>query len=59
MRLITNTELSSRTDVELAVLFGIFSNALGQTTPGRPDRRSVIASLQGSLFRIGHASHPF
>ena len=46
MKLITDTELSSRTDVELAVLFHMAAQALGRTAPGTPARRTVIASLQ-------------
>jgi hypothetical protein len=46
MRLITDTELSSRTDVELAVLFHMVAGALGHTAPGTPGRQAVIASLQ-------------
>ncbi len=46
MRLITDTELTSRTDVELAVLFHMVSNALAVAKPGSPARRTVIASLQ-------------
>ena len=46
IRLITDTELASRTDVELAVLFHMVSNALAVAKPGSPARRTVIASLQ-------------
>jgi len=46
MRLITDTDLASRTDVELAVLFHMVSQALGRTRPGTPGRQAVIASLQ-------------
>ena len=46
MRLISNTELASRTDAELAVLFHMVSNDLGRTKPGTLDRRKVIGSLQ-------------
>ena len=46
MRLITDKELTSRTDVELAVLFQMVSNALAHAQPGSPGRRRVIASLQ-------------
>jgi hypothetical protein len=46
MRLVTDTELSSRTDVELAVLFHMAAEALGCTASGTPERRTVIASLQ-------------
>ena len=46
MRLITETELSGRTDVELAVLFQVVSQALAAAKPGTPARRNVIASLQ-------------
>lgn len=45
MRLITDTELTNRTDVELAVLFHMVANALGQTRPGTPERGRVVASL--------------
>jgi hypothetical protein len=54
MRLITDTELTSRSDVELAVLFHMVSNALADARPGSPARRRVIASLQNiSRARAG------
>lgn len=46
MRLVTDTELTARTDVELAVLFHVVSQALAAAKPGTPARRAVIASLQ-------------
>jgi hypothetical protein len=46
MRLITDTELASRTDVELAVLFQVASEALASAKPGTQERRDTIASLQ-------------
>lgn len=46
MRLITDTELTSRTDAELAVLFQMAAEALAQTKPGSPGRRTVITNLQ-------------
>ena len=46
MRLITDTELTNRTDVELAVLFHMVANILGRTRPGTPERGRVIASLR-------------
>ncbi len=46
MRLITDTELTGRTDAELAVLFHMVSQALAAAKPGTPARRNVIASLQ-------------
>ncbi|MEQ9642051.1 MAG: hypothetical protein RIM84_18655 [Alphaproteobacteria bacterium] len=46
MRLITDNELSRRSDVELAVLFQKVSEGLAGTKPGTPARRTVIASLQ-------------
>jgi hypothetical protein len=46
MRLITDTELTSRTDVELAVLFQMAAEALATTIPGSPARNAVVASLQ-------------
>ena len=52
MRLITDTELTSRTDVELAVLFHMAAKELAQTKPGTPERRTIITSLQNiSLAR--------
>ena len=51
MRVITLNELNSRTDLEIAVLFHIASQALGRTTPGTPARRAVISSLQISARR--------
>ena len=51
MRMISTAELTSRTDVELAVLFHMVSNALAVAKPGSPGRRTVIASLQN----ISHA----
>lgn len=46
MRLISDTELASRTDLELAVLFQVASEALATAKPGTQERRDVIASLQ-------------
>jgi hypothetical protein len=46
MKLITDFELTGRTDAELAVLFHMASQALAVTIPGSPGRRTVIASLQ-------------
>jgi len=46
MRLITEFDLKSRTDAELAVLFHMAAQALAATIPGTPSRRTVIASLQ-------------
>jgi hypothetical protein len=46
MKLITGTELTRRTDVELAVLFQAVSEALAVTEPDTPARRNAIASLQ-------------
>jgi hypothetical protein len=46
MRLITDSELANRTDLELAILFHVASQALGRTRPGSPERQAVIASLQ-------------
>lgn len=46
MRLITDSELANRTDLELAILFQIASEALGRTRPGSPERQTVVASLQ-------------
>lgn len=46
MRPITDTDLSGRSDVELAVLFQVVSEALADTAPGTPERRTVIDSLQ-------------
>ena len=46
MRLITETELTGRTDVELAVLFQVVSQALATAKPGTPARQTIIASLQ-------------
>lgn len=46
MKSITDTELTRRTDVELAVLFQIASEALAVTKPATPERRAAIDSLQ-------------
>jgi hypothetical protein len=54
MRLITDSELANRTDLELAILFQIASEALGRTRPGSPERQAAIASLQN----IGRARSP-
>lgn len=56
MRLITDTDLSSRSDVELAVLFEMVAEALGRTSPGTPARRTVIASLR-NISRARAARH--
>ena len=50
MRVITLNELTSRTDLEIAVLFHVASQALGRTTPGTPARRAVISSLQNIIW---------
>ena len=46
MKVITLNELTTRTDLELAVLFHMTAQALGRTAPGTPERRAVIDSLQ-------------
>jgi hypothetical protein len=46
MRVITLNELTGRTDLEIAVLFHVASQALGRTAPGTSARRAVISSLQ-------------
>ncbi len=46
MRLITNSELSRRTEGELAELFCRVSKALAQTRRGSPERRDALASLE-------------
>lgn len=46
MRLLTETELASRSDAELAVLFQRAAESLGTTKPGTPERQAAIASLQ-------------
>ena len=46
MRVITLNDLTSRTDLEIAVLFHMASQALGRTNPGTTERKAVIASLQ-------------
>jgi len=56
MKLITDIDLTSRTDAELAVLFHMASQALAVTDPGTPGRRSVIASLQ-SISRARAVRH--
>jgi hypothetical protein len=56
MRLITDSELANRTDLELAILFQIASEALARTTPGSPERQTVIASLQ-NIGRARSARH--
>jgi hypothetical protein len=56
MRLISETDLASRTDLELAILFHMASQALGRTEPGSPARQAVIASLQ-NISRARRARH--
>lgn len=46
MRVITLNDLANRTDLEIAVLFHIASQALGGTVSGTAERQAVIASLQ-------------
>ncbi len=46
MRLITRSELASRSDGELAVLFDVAAKALAWTKLGSPERDRVVASLQ-------------
>lgn len=46
MRLLTETELTGRTDAELAILFQWAAESLATTRRGTPERRAAIASLQ-------------
>jgi len=46
MRLLTETELTGRTDAELAILFQWAAESLATTRPSTPERRAAIASLQ-------------
>jgi hypothetical protein len=46
MRVITQEELASRTDFELAILFGMAAEELGRAKPGSPARQALIHSLQ-------------
>jgi hypothetical protein len=46
MKVITLNDLTTRTDLELAVLFHVTAQALASTAPGTPARRAVIDSLQ-------------
>jgi hypothetical protein len=46
MRVITQEELASRTDFELAILFGMAAEELGRAEPGSPARQALIQSLQ-------------
>lgn len=46
MRLIASFELASRSDSELAAIFGHVSRALNQTKEGSPARRNALASLE-------------
>jgi hypothetical protein len=59
MRLITDIDLTSRTDAELAVLFHMAAQALAASDPGTPGRRAVIASLQNisKARSIRHRQH--
>ena len=45
-RLITRSELSGRSNLELAALFRAASEALAQSAPGAPARRNALASLE-------------
>ena len=46
MRFITREDLASRTDFELAILFGLAAEDLGRAEPGSPARQALIQSLQ-------------
>lgn len=46
MKKISETDLTSRADSELSMLFHEVSKALAHTKPGTIERREVIASLQ-------------
>lgn len=46
MRLISSHELSHRSDTELAVLFGMVSQALVRSDRETPERRNALASLE-------------
>jgi hypothetical protein len=55
MRVITDSDLAARSDAELAVLFHVVSQALGEAKPATERRKSVIASLQNiSRARAAH-----
>lgn len=45
MRVITLNDLAKRTDLEIAVLFHVATQAVGGTIPGTPARDAVIVSL--------------
>jgi hypothetical protein len=45
-RLITRSELTGRSESELAALFREVSLGLAQTAPGTPQRRDALASLE-------------
>lgn len=46
MRLISDSELTRRSDAELAVLFQKAAQALATTKLDTPERRNAVASLQ-------------
>jgi hypothetical protein len=46
MKLITHFELAQRSDRELAALFASVACALPRTTPGSPERRNALASME-------------
>ncbi|MFW6027322.1 MAG: hypothetical protein ACOC91_00795 [bacterium] len=46
MRLLTESELTSRSDAELAILFQRAAESLATTQPGTPERQAAITSLQ-------------
>lgn len=46
MRVITDNDLATRSDAELAVLFHMVSQVLATTEPQSDRRRRVVASLQ-------------
>ena len=56
MRLITSFELANRTEIELAVLFGMVTKALTRTDRDTPDRRNALASLE-NISRARIARH--
>jgi hypothetical protein len=56
MRVITDNDLAARSDAELAVLFHVVSQALGEAKPATDHRKRVIASLQ-NISRARAARH--
>jgi hypothetical protein len=54
MKLITQAELSNRTEEELRFLFGIVNQTLIRSRAGSFNRSNALASLENISLALGH-----